>query len=73
VADDEVVVAASFPTWLEASMWAERLRSEGIAVLMTAVGGGSAPYAADQLWPHELRVRSTDVERARDILAEAET
>jgi hypothetical protein len=61
------ITVQTFPNWLEASVWAERLRSEGIPVVVMAAGPGGQP-GTEQLWPHALRVRSTDVERAREIL-----
>jgi hypothetical protein len=61
------VTLQTFPNWLEASVWAERLRSEGIPVVVMPAGAGSQP-GTEQLWPHALRVRSTDVARAREIL-----
>jgi Putative prokaryotic signal transducing protein len=63
------VTVQTFPNWLEASVWAERLRSEGIPVVLHAVGPGVGRFGTDQLWPHELRVRSTDLQRAREILS----
>jgi hypothetical protein len=60
-----------FPNWLEASVWAERLRAEGIPVLVTAAGPGSQP-GTEQLWPHAVRVRSTDLARAREILLQTD-
>jgi hypothetical protein len=61
------VTLQTFPNWLEASVWAERLRSEGIPVIVMAAGPGGQP-GTEQLWPHALRVRSTDLTRAREIL-----
>jgi hypothetical protein len=61
------VTVQTFANWLEASVWAERLRSEGIPVVVMPAGAGSQP-GTEQLWPHALRVRSTDVARAREIL-----
>jgi hypothetical protein len=62
------VAVETFPNWLEASVWAERLRSEGIPVVLSAVGPGVGRFGTEQLWPHEVRVRSTDLARAREIL-----
>jgi hypothetical protein len=36
-------------------------------VIVMATGAGGQP-GTEQLWPHALRVRSTDVARAREIL-----
>ena len=62
------VTLQTFANWLEASVWAERLRSAGIPVVVMPAGAGSQP-GTEQLWPHTLRIRSTDVARARDILS----
>jgi hypothetical protein len=67
------VSVQTYPNWLEASVWAERLRAEGIPVVLSAIGPGVGRYGTDQLAPHELRVRSTDLERAREILPVADT
>lgn len=58
----------TFANWLQASVWAERLRAEGIPVVLSAIGPGVGRFGTDQLAPHELRVRSTDLIRARELL-----
>lgn len=50
----------------EAEMWAELLRNEGIACVVMQLLPG--PRLAWGMVPCELRVRSTDVERARTVL-----
>lgn len=66
----EEVVVGSYPTAMEAEMWAELLRNAGIP-------SRAAPYLADLVaygltagQPHELRVRSNDLERARELLGQ---
>ena len=64
--DDSVeeVAIASYAGQLEAEMWVELLKNEGIP----AVLGQLLPRLAWGMVPCELRVRSTDVERAREVL-----
>jgi hypothetical protein len=62
----EDVQLATFATVLEAEMWAERLRGEGIPVILLGSGREWTEFSA--VWPPALRVRASDAERARDIL-----
>ena len=60
------VTIASFQGQPEAEMWAELLRSEGIpAAVIQLLPGARLAWG---MVPCELRVRSTDVERARTVL-----
>jgi hypothetical protein len=47
-------------------MWAERLRGEGIPVILLGSGREWTEFSA--VWPPALRARASDAERARDIL-----
>ncbi len=67
MAEEEVPVA-TFDTETEAMMWAELLRNEGIPVVMVPLGPGAGGWGATVWRPFQLRVRPTDVERARTIL-----
>lgn len=67
----EEVVVGSYSTAMEAEMWAELLRNDGVP-------SRAAPYLTDLVaygltggQPHELHVRSEDVERARELLGDA--
>jgi hypothetical protein len=62
----EEVVIARYQGQPEAEMWAELLRSEGIPTAVIQLLPG--PRLAWGMVPCELRVRSTDVERARAVL-----
>jgi hypothetical protein len=62
----EEVVIATYTGHLEAEMWVELLRNEGIPAVLGQLLPG--PRLAWGMVPCELRVRSTDVERAREIL-----
>lgn len=66
--DDSVeeVVIASYAGQLEAEMWVELLKNEGIPAVLGQLLAG--PRLAWGMVPCELRVRSTDVERAREVL-----
>jgi hypothetical protein len=66
----EEVVVATFGSALEASMWAERLKAEGIPVILVGTGGEWTEGAA---WPPALRVRASDADRARQLLPPRQT
>src|SRR5438105_12104842 len=60
------VVVARYQGQPEAEMWAELLRNEGIPTAVIQLLPGARP--AWGMVPCELRVRSTDLERARSVL-----
>jgi len=60
------VVVARYDGQPEAEMWAELLRNEGVPTVVVQLLPG--PRLAWGMVPCELRVRSTDVACARDIL-----
>ena len=62
----EEVAIASYAGQLEAEMWVELLKNEGIPAVLGQLLPG--PRLAWGMVPCELRVRSTDVERAREVL-----
>ena len=60
------VVVASYDGQPEAEMWAELLRNEGIpAVVIQLLPGARLAWG---MVPCALRMRSTDLERARNVL-----
>ena len=59
---------ATYPTWVEASMWAERLEGEGIPSVLVPLGAGAGAWGSSAFLPHELRVRAEDAERALALL-----
>ncbi len=63
---------ATYPTWVEASMWAERLEGEGIPSVLVPLGAGAGAWGSSAFLPHELRVRAEDAERALQLLREEE-
>ncbi|MPZ14706.1 MAG: hypothetical protein GEU73_09850 [Chloroflexi bacterium] len=65
--DVREVRLTTFSTVMEAQMWAELLEAEGIPTVLVPLG--PAPYLGVGT-PHEIRVRSDDLERARRVLAE---
>ncbi len=66
------VVVARYGSEAEAAMWAELLRQAGIPSRSVAYLADLGAYWATEATPHELRVRSTDAERARELLGSAE-
>lgn len=62
------VPVAVFMTQTEAEMWAEVLRKEGIPAVLVPLGPGAGAWGNSVWIPHQLRVRETDEERARNIL-----
>jgi hypothetical protein len=62
----EEVVVARYDGQPEAEMWAELLRSEGIPTAVIQLLPGAR--LAWGMVPCELRVKSTDLERARLVL-----
>ena len=60
------VVVARYQGQPEAEMWAELLRKEGIPTVVVQLLPGAR--LAWGMVPCELRVRSTDLERARALL-----
>jgi hypothetical protein len=59
---------ATYATWIEASMWAERLDGAGIPSVLVPLGPGAGAWGSSSFLPHELRVRADDAERARQLL-----
>jgi hypothetical protein len=60
------VVVARYDGQPEAEMWAELLRNEGIpAVVIQLLPGARLAWG---MVPCELRIRSTDLARARSVL-----
>ena len=62
------VAVTVFQSDLEAQMWAGVLRDEGIPSVIVALGPGAGAWGTTAFLPHELRVRSQDAERARELL-----
>lgn len=67
MAEREIAVA-SFNTETEALMWAELLKNEGIPSVLVPLGASVAAFGPSVWRPFELRVRESDVDRARRIL-----
>ena len=61
-----------YPTWVEASMSAERLEGEGIPSVLVPLGAGAGAWGSSTFLPHELRVWAEDAERARQVLGDDE-
>ena len=66
---DEVVVS-HYTNQVEAEMWAEFLRDQGIPSRVVRAGADIAAVGLDAWVAHHLIVRAEDVQRARTILAD---
>lgn len=67
----KVVRLAEFPSQIEGEMWSDVLQSEGIPSVLVPLGAGASFGSGGTVWtPHEMRVRESDLERAREILRE---
>lgn len=64
------VAIATFNSQLEAEMWAELLRGEGIPSVLVSLGPGAGGWGNSVFVPYQLRVRESDVQRARELLPE---
>ena len=65
------VPVATFPSRLEADMWAELLRRDGIPTVLVSLGPGAGSWGNSAFVPCQIRVRDFDVDRARRLLPEA--
>lgn len=65
------VPIATFPSQLEAEMWAELLHREGIPTVLVSLGPGAGGWGNSVFVPYQLRVRDSDVDRARRLLPDA--
>jgi hypothetical protein len=64
----EEVPVARFNSQIEAEMWSDILRQAKIPSVLVPLGPGSGVWGTSLWVPHELRVRASDVSRARSIL-----
>ena len=67
----EEVTVGRFGSEIEAEMWAELLRAEGIPSRTLAYLGDLVAFGGQETSPHLLLVRVADAERARTVLGEA--
>lgn len=63
------VSIATFSTETEAMMLREALENEGIPTVLVPLASGAGGLGATVWRPFELRVRSSDVSRARELLS----
>ncbi len=68
---DEVALVTC-NTETEALMLVDILRGEGIPAVLVSVGVGQGGLGASVWRPFQIRVRSADLERAREVLADLE-
>ena len=66
----EIVLLVTAPNEPIAQMWAEDLRAEGIRVLLRAEGPGIGAWGSVSMFPHQLYVRASDLDRAQTVLDE---
>lgn len=69
---DEIVWLTTAPNEPIAQMWAADLRNENIPVMLKPGGPGFGAWASAATFEHEIFVRRTDYERARELLEELE-
>jgi hypothetical protein len=62
------VSIATFSSETEALMLREALENEGIPSVLVPLASGAGGLGATVWRPFELRVRSTDVKRARELI-----
>ena len=62
------VTVATFPNQIDAEMWAEMLRNEGIPSVLVPLNPGAGGWGTSLIGPYALRVRAVDAARAREIL-----
>jgi hypothetical protein len=65
----EEVPLARYNSQIEAEMSADILRQAGIPAVLVPLGPGSGGWGTSLWVPYELRVRASDVARARTFLA----
>jgi len=66
----EIVLLVTAPNEPIARMWVEVLRAEGVRVLLRAEGPGIGAWGSEAMFPHQLYVRASDLERAQTVLDE---
>jgi Putative prokaryotic signal transducing protein len=64
------VVVGQYRNQVEAEMWAEFLRDQGIPARVVRAGADIAAVGLDAWVAHDLVVRAEDVQQARTILAD---
>ncbi len=69
MAEQKEVAVATFEFETNALMWVDVLNQEGIPSVLVPLGAGAGAWGAAVWRPFELRVRESDVERAKEILA----
>ncbi|HEX5418291.1 MAG TPA: hypothetical protein VFZ25_21760 [Chloroflexota bacterium] len=62
------ITIATFPNQIDAEMWAEVLRDEGIPSVLVPLNPGAGGWGTSLTGPYALRVRIPDCPRAREIL-----
>lgn len=62
------VTVATFPNQIDAEMWAEILRNEGIPSVLVPLNPGAGGWGTSLVGPYALRVRRPDLPRVREIL-----
>lgn len=66
--DDSPVSVAIAPNQAIAGMWKSVLDEEGIFSMLRPLGPGFGAWASVATFEHEILVRQSDAERAREIL-----
>lgn len=66
----EIVLLVTAPNEPLGRMWVEVLRTEGIRVLLRAEGPGMGAWGSEAMFPHQLYVQASDLDRAQTVLDE---
>jgi hypothetical protein len=67
---DDLAFLVTAPNEPLARLWEQLLIEAGIPVLVRPGGPGAGAWASVATFEHELYVRASDLERAREIIAE---
>jgi hypothetical protein len=70
---DRLVTLGRYGSEAEAGLWAGLLEREGVPAVLVPLGPGAGGWGVSAGLPHELRVRESDLERARALLEELGT
>jgi len=62
------ITIATFPNQIDAEMWAEVLRDEGIPSVLVPLNPGAGGWGTSLTGPYAKHVKAGSAERAREIL-----
>jgi hypothetical protein len=65
---DDIVLLATASSEVEAGMWNDALQAANIRTLIRPGGPGAGAWASAATFEHNVFVRASDLERAREVL-----